>query len=87
MVDLESIHEEIRRIKEETDADREVRLSLDSIEEGLSGMRSSENDLRPDRIKEVRAEIDRLSDDASGETATQLDHLRQQLRAFERDLS
>jgi uncharacterized protein YPO0396 len=86
MGDLESIHEEIRRIQEETDADREVRLSLDSVEESLAGMRSSENDPRPDRLKEVRAKIDRLSDDATGQTSTELDRLREQVREFERDV-
>lgn len=87
MEDLKTIHEEIRRIEDETDADREVRLSLDSIEESLSGMRSSQNDMRPDRLEEIRAKIDRLSDDATGETATELDRLCEQLREFERDVS
>ena len=84
MEDLEAIHEEIRRIEEDTDADREVRLSLDSIEESLSAMRSSQNDMRPDRLEEVRAKIDRLSDDATGQTSTELDRLREQIREFER---
>lgn len=87
MEDLEAVHEEIRRIKEDTDADREVRLSLDSIEESLAGMRSSGNDPRPDRLEEVRAKIDRLSDDATGQTSTELDRLREQIRKFERDVS
>ena len=70
-----------------TDADREVRLSLDSIEESLSAMRSSQNDMRPDRLEEVRAKIDRLSDDATGQTSTELDRLREQILEFERDVS
>ncbi|UPV98832.1 hypothetical protein M0R88_09835 [Halorussus gelatinilyticus] len=85
MIDLDAIHEEIRYIREDTDADRDVRLSLDSIEEALAGMRSGENDARPDRIKEIRAEIDRLSDDAGGETADELDRLRERIREYERE--
>ncbi|WP_135852112.1 DUF7553 family protein [Halorussus salinus] len=85
MVELGAIHEEIRRVREDTDADRDVRLSLDSIEEALAGMESGENAAQPDRIKELRAEIDRLSDDADGETAAELDRLQEQLREYERE--
>ncbi|WP_137283853.1 DUF7553 family protein [Halorussus salinisoli] len=85
MTDLQSIHEEIRRIREETDADRDVRLSLDSIEEAMAGMRSEENDPRPDRLKEIRAEIDRLADDASPAVADELTRLQEQVREYERE--
>ena len=85
MADLRTIHEEIQRIREDTDADRDVRLTIESIEESLSGMRSAENDPRPDRVREVRAELDRLADDASPELAAELDRLREQVREFERE--
>lgn len=84
MADIQSMHEEVRRIREETDADREVRLALQSIEEALSGMVAGENAPKPDRIKEIRAEIDRLADESEGEVAAELDRLREQVREFER---
>ena len=85
MADLRTIHEEIQRIREDTDADRDVRLSIESIEKSLSGMRSTENAPEPDRFREVRGELDRLADDASPEVAAELDRLREQVREFERE--
>lgn len=85
MTDLESIRAEMRRIREDTDASREVRESLKSIEESLSGMVATEDEPKPDRLKEVRAEIERLADDATEETGAGLDRLRELVREFERD--
>lgn len=85
MADIDAMHEEIRRIREETDADRDVRLSLQSIEEALSGMASGEADPQPDRLKEIRAEIDRLADDVGGEVETELNALAEQVREYERE--
>jgi ElaB/YqjD/DUF883 family membrane-anchored ribosome-binding protein len=85
MTDLETMHEEIRRIREDTNADRDVRESLQSIERALAEMVSAEGSADPDELKEVRAKIDRLADDAGGQTATELDRLREQVREFERD--
>ncbi|NHN57550.1 MULTISPECIES: hypothetical protein [Halorussus] len=85
MADLRAIHEEIQRIRDDADADREVRLTIESIEESLSGMRSAENDPRPDRLREVRAELDRLADDASPAVADELAGVREQVREFERE--
>ncbi|UPV72790.1 hypothetical protein M0R89_09530 [Halorussus limi] len=85
MAELDAIHEEIRRIREDTDADRGVRLTLDSIEESLGAMESGEDPPYPDRIKELRAEIDRLSDDADPEVAAELDRLQEQVREYERE--
>ena len=45
MTDLETMHEEIRRIREDTNADRDVRESLQSIERALAereGLRVTE---------------------------------------------
>lgn len=87
MTDRQAIHDEIRRVREETDASREVRESLTSIERSLSGMESDAESPGKylDRIREVRAQIDRLSDDAEGDTAAELDRLREQVREVERD--
>ncbi|NEU57885.1 hypothetical protein [Halorussus sp. MSC15.2] len=87
MVDMQAIHDEIYRIREETDASREVRKTLQSIERSLSGMESDEEPpgKYADRIKEVRAELDRLSDDTEGETARELDRLREQVREYEQE--
>ncbi|WP_135826352.1 DUF7553 family protein [Halorussus ruber] len=86
MTDLESIHDEMRRVREETDADREVREQLRSAEEALSAMHSDQNDMRPDRLKEIRAELERIGEDATGETSEGLTRLRTQLREYERDV-
>lgn len=87
MADIETIHEEMRRIREDTDASREVRESLKSNERALAGMASAsgEQEAKPDRLKEIRAEIERLADESSGETAAELDRLREEVREFERD--
>lgn len=85
MADIDAMHEEVRRVREETDADRDVRLSLQSIEESLSGMASGEADPQPDRLKEIRAEIDRLADDVEGEVETGLNALAEQVREYERE--
>jgi prefoldin subunit 5 len=85
MVDVQTIREEIHHVREDTDAARDVRLTLDSIEESLEAMESGENPPYPDRIKELRAEIDRLSDDADPAVADELDRLQEQVRAYERD--
>lgn len=86
VTDLETIHDEMRRIREETDADREIREQLKSTDEVLAGMRSDQNDMRPDRLKEIRAELERIGEDATGETADELLGLRTQLREYERDV-
>jgi hypothetical protein len=86
MVNLESVHDEMRSVREETDADREVREQLRSTEEALSAMRSDQNDMRPDRLKEIRAELERIGEDATGETSEGLTRLRTQLREYERDV-
>ena len=85
MADLETIHEEIRRIRENTNADRDVRESLQSIEVALAEMASAEGPADPDELNEVRAKIERLSDNAEGQTAVELDRLREEVREFERD--
>lgn len=85
MTDLRSIHEEMVRIREDTNPDREVTESLDSIEAALSDMASAEGSAEPDELEEVRAKIARLADDAGGQTAVELDRLREQIREFERD--
>lgn len=87
MVDMQAIHDEIYRIREETDADRDVRENLQSIERALSGMESEEEapGKYADRLREVRAELERLADKAGGETATELDALREQVRELERE--
>lgn len=84
MADLDAIHDQILRIREHDDSDREVREALKSIEQSLEGMDSNDNAPKPDRLREVRAEIDRLADEAGGETATMLDRLREQVRDYER---
>lgn len=83
MADLEAIHEEIRRIRE--DANKDVRLTLTSLERGLTDMESAESGPKSDRLKEVRAELDRLSNDADGEVAERLDRLRERVREYERE--
>ncbi|WP_115865392.1 hypothetical protein [Halorussus litoreus] len=88
MADLQAIHDEIYRIREKTDASREVRQNLQSIEQSLSGLQSGEDapGMYRDRLKEVRAELDRLADDADDEEVTaELDRLREQVRELERD--
>ncbi|WP_134669635.1 hypothetical protein [Halorussus marinus] len=87
MIDRQAIHDEIYRIREETDASREVRQSLQSIERSLSGMESDEEapGASPDRLEEIRAQIDRLAADAEGETASELERLRAQVRDVERE--
>lgn len=85
MADIDAMREEIRHIREDTDAARDVRLTLDSIEESLGAMQSGENPPYPDRLKEVRAELDRLADDADDEVAAELDALREQVREYERE--
>lgn len=87
MATLDPIHDEIHRIREETDASREVRLTLQSIAQSLSDMESPDDapGMYGDRLKEVRAEIDRLSDEAEGEVAEELDRLREQVRIFEQE--
>jgi len=80
MADLQAIHDEIYRIREKTDASREVRQNLQSIEQSLSGMQSGEEapGMYRDRLKEVRAELDRLADDADSEAVTaELDAVRE----------
>ena len=85
MVDVQAIHDEIYRIREETDADRDVRQHLLSIERALSGMDSEDEPpgKYADRLKEVRAELDRLSDDTDGKVSAELDRLREQVRQLE----
>ena len=83
MSDLKSIHEEMVRIREDTNPDREVKESLNSIEAALSDMASAEGSAEPDEIEEVRAKLARLADDAGGQTAVELDRLREQIREFE----
>lgn len=85
MDDLKTMHEELLRIREGTDADRDVRESLQSIERALAEMASAEGSADPDELKEIRAKIGRLADNAEGQTATELDRLREQVREFERD--
>ena len=87
MVDLQSVHDEMYRIREKTDASREVRQNLQSIECSLSGMQSDGEapGAYRDRLKEIRAELDRLADDAGGEVAAELDALRDQIRELERE--
>lgn len=87
MVGLQAIHDEIYRVREATDASREVRQNLRSIERSLSGMQSDEQapGEYPDRLKEVRAELDRLADDADDEVAVELDRLRELVRDMERE--
>jgi hypothetical protein len=84
VTDLKSIHEEMVRIREGTNPSREVTESLDSIEVALSDMASAEGEADPDEIKEVRAEIARLAEEAGGQTAVELDRLREPVREFER---
>ena len=84
MTDLKSIHEEMVRIREDTNPDREVKESLNSIEAALSDMASAEGSADPDEIKQVRAEIARLAEKAGGQTAVELDRLREEVREFER---
>ena len=86
MADLQTISDEIRRIREDTNASREVRQNLQSIEEALAGMASDDAPgAYLDRFKEIRAELDRLSDDAEGQTAVELDRLREEVREYERE--
>ncbi|PSP56322.1 hypothetical protein BRC82_02180 [Halobacteriales archaeon QS_1_67_19] len=84
MADLAPIHEQIRRIRDNEDSDREVRESLASIERSLTEMESNDDAPKADRVKEVRAEIDRLAD-TGGETARMLDRLRERVRNYERE--
>ena len=83
MTDLESIHEEMRRIRD--DADKDVRLTLTSIERSITNMEAAESGPKADRLKEVRSELDRLSNDADGEVAERLDRLRERVREYERE--
>ncbi|WP_435180195.1 hypothetical protein [Halorussus sp. AFM4] len=87
MRDPQAIHDEIYRIREETDASREVRLTLQSIEEALSAIPSDEQPPGEyvDRVTELRAEVERLSDEAEGETAAELDRLQSQIAELERE--
>lgn len=84
VTDLKSIHEEMVRIRADTNPSREVKNNLNSIEVALSEMAAAESAADPDEIEEVRAEIARLADDAEGQTAVELDRLREQVREFER---
>jgi len=87
VIDRQAIHDEIGRIREETDASRELRQSLQSIERSLLGMASDEESSGAfaDRIAEIRAQIDRLADETGGETAAELDRFRAQVRDVERE--
>ena len=85
MTELEAIHEEMRRIRD--DADKDVRLTLTSIERSITNMESAESGPKADRLKEVREELDRLSDDADGEVAERLDRIRERVREYEREVT
>lgn len=81
MADLETVHEEIREIRQ--DADREVREALTSIERALSEMQAANSGPKADRLEEVRAELDRLASETDGETAARIDRVREAIRDYE----
>lgn len=84
MTDLRAIHDEMVRIRTDTNPDREIKESLNSIEAALSNMASAEGSAEPEEMEEIRAKIARLADDSEGQTAVELDRLREQVREFER---
>lgn len=84
MTDLRAIHDEMVRIRTDTNPDREIKESLNSIEAALSDMASAEGSAEPEEMEEIRAKIARLADDSEGQTAVELDRLREQVREFER---
>jgi ElaB/YqjD/DUF883 family membrane-anchored ribosome-binding protein len=84
VTDLRAIHDEMVRIRTDTNPDREIKESLNSIEAALSNMASAEGSAEPEEMEEIRAKIARLADDSGGQTAVELDRLREQVREFER---
>jgi ElaB/YqjD/DUF883 family membrane-anchored ribosome-binding protein len=84
VTDLRAIHDEMVRIRTDTNPDREIKESLNSIEAALSDMASAEGSAEPEEMEEIRAKIARLADDSEGQTAVELDRLREQVREFER---
>jgi ElaB/YqjD/DUF883 family membrane-anchored ribosome-binding protein len=84
VTDLRAIHDEMVRIRTDTNPDREIKESLNSIEAALSNMASAEGSAEPEEMEEIRAKIARLADDSEGQTAVELDRLREQVREFER---
>lgn len=81
MADLEAVHEEILEIRQ--DADREVREALKSIERALSKMQDADAGPKPDRLEEIRAELDRLASETEGETSARLDRVREVVREYQ----
>jgi ElaB/YqjD/DUF883 family membrane-anchored ribosome-binding protein len=84
VTDLRAIHDEMVRIRTDTNPDREIKESLNSIEAALSDMASAEGSAEPEEMEEIRAKIARLADDSEDQTAVELDRLREQVREFER---
>jgi ElaB/YqjD/DUF883 family membrane-anchored ribosome-binding protein len=84
VTDLRAIHDEMVRIRTDTNPDREIKESLNSIEAALSDMASAEGSAEPEEMEEIRAKIARLADDSEGQTAVELDRLREQVQEFER---
>lgn len=83
MTDLEAVHEEIREIREE--AERDVREPLVSIERALSEMQADDASPKADRLEEVRAELDRLESETTGETSARLSRVREAVRDYQRE--
>ncbi|WP_158058089.1 DUF7553 family protein [Halorussus halophilus] len=83
MADFDAIHEEIREIR--NDASRDVREPLTSVEQALSEIRASDAEPKADRLQEIRAELDRLASETTGETSARLDRVREAVRDFQRE--
>lgn len=82
MAGLDAIHAEIQDIR---DTDRRLGDSLSSVDQTLSEIRAGEREPTADRLEPLRAELDRLASETTGETSARLDRVREAVRDFQRE--
>ena len=83
---LENARAAVRRAEEVASEDehRDVWQVLQNVDDALSDVEDADEQLREDRLAEVKQELGRIQDDVTGEIGSYIDTARESIIAYEK---